>query len=251
MKTSVKLELMENFNLAPSSVFSMKVMLGISIILFSLSAFCIDSERACQIDTDCVVVQKPCSGSESYNTNSAPKYIKLYGGASLANCAFVAREMTTYEAICNKGSCEAHPEVLSFIIDSKKSGQLFRQCSRQSPSFESLWNPNMKDIESLENQFGSCVSHKIVNQFDLYMRQYAGFIRKGQKFIYLNAVLKENTVRSQREKPLVLCDGDGKSFGVEYNLTIKKFQNFEFNGPSTAKVDSRSLEECSLKKRNK
>lgn len=146
----------------PSVVLSVKNTLFGFIILISSSAFCADSERTCKADSDCVVVQKPCSGSESYNTISAPKYIKLYNGASIANCAFVAREMTTYEAVCKKGSCE----VQAIVLDFDKPRTLF------AVSPEKLKNAVEVELSK------KCTSTLKVNENAIYSAAYLGLTDK-------------------------------------------------------------------------
>ena len=74
-----------------------------------------------------------------------------------------------------------------------------------------------------------------------YRRQYAGFVIKGRKIIYMNAF--PHTLgdpepngppgfrRFDWHRQVVgVCDGGPAFFGVEYDPATKRFSHFEFNG---------------------
>lgn len=67
-----------------------------------------------------------------------------------------------------------------------------------------------------------------------YYRQYAGFIIGGRRVIYVNGVdaglIERGRPSDWRTQALDICDGGPLTFGVEYNVARRGFDNFAFNG---------------------
>jgi hypothetical protein len=65
--------------------------------------------------------------------------------------------------------------------------------------------------------------------FSLYVRQYAGFVRDGQRFIYVNAVLVEKgspMVEQTKKDFPSSCASVSGSWGIQYDTAKKKFVGF-------------------------
>ena len=80
-----------------------------------------------------------------------------------------------------------------------------------------------------------------------FKRQYAGFLRKKTKFIYVNAGKKDSSPPAAQA--MIVCDGGADFFGFEYNLAAQTFSDFLFNGMGGAVpsgYDSKSFT-CSKK----
>jgi hypothetical protein len=65
-----------------------------------------------------------------------------------------------------------------------------------------------------------------------WRRQYIGLIRSGQRFIYGNFFPERDwdEFRDWRTQPVTVCDGGPGFFGVEYDVSARRFTQFAYNG---------------------
>ncbi len=127
-----------------------------------------------------------------------------------------------------------------FVIEGPNIEMLFQQPSRTEPQPDSFWQPTPEDIQNLEADFrhyGRKVIEDWNDPWSTYARQYAGFIRENQKFIYCNFFpldLEEerniqNRGRFLRTFPVLIADGGPRFFGVVYDVEKRRFSDYQSN----------------------
>ncbi len=117
------------------------------------------------------------------------------------------------------------------VILSTEEGQavIKHQCSRGVPrDVSDFWVPTEKQIRKLEESFKKCVKAKDAIELTQFKRQYAGFFRKKETYIYVNAGKKDSSPLNERA--MIVCDGGADFFGFEYNIKTETFSDFLFNG---------------------
>ena len=66
-----------------------------------------------------------------------------------------------------------------------------------------------------------------------YRRQYVGFVRNGERFIYGN-FYRESSIRAMKfnelTQPMAVCDGGPSFWGIVYRVSTKTFEEPAFNG---------------------
>ncbi len=139
----------------------------------------------------------------------------------------------------------------STVLVGEEAKQLTQQCSRPSPGpADSVFVPPAGEIKNLELVLGPLLATKIAEYKwgrpglvpRDYYRQYAGFVVRGRREIYVNgfhhrvidedAVLRAHGINTPdwRRTAQSICDGGWLAFGVEYDPATKVFSNFAFNG---------------------
>ena len=125
-----------------------------------------------------------------------------------------------------------------FLLHPPAARQIFHQCSRSAPSAKSdLWAPSTKDIDELEallakyldkrGTTGKTVPPKRIK----YHRQYVGFIRNGERYIYGNFYPTSGEFsRYEAHRAVDVCDGGHVFWGIVYDLTKRTFEQPQFNG---------------------
>jgi hypothetical protein len=75
----------------------------------------------------------------------------------------------------------------------------------------------------------SGIDKKLPFSAKLYIRQYAGFVRDGTRFVYVNALLVEKgkpaAQEAKKEFPRA-CDQVSGSWGIQYDTKAKQFLGF-------------------------
>jgi hypothetical protein len=135
------------------------------------------------------------------------------------------------------------PSTGRFLLHGSKANEIFRQCSREAPSAKSeLWVPSENDINELETSLAKYLDDRLqagkVNppKESKYHRQYVGFIRNGERYVYGNfypAALysPSSKVRVDESKqPMGVCDGGPVFWGIVYRVQTKSFEEPHFNG---------------------
>jgi hypothetical protein len=95
---------------------------------------------------------------------------------------------------------------------------------------------DFKKILSVEPQ-GCCYSGNIQNLKN-HAFQYAGFIIKKKRYIYINAFYLEHKydleqfLKDWKTKPVVFCDGGEYFWGVLYDIEKGTFSQLSMNGVS-------------------
>jgi hypothetical protein len=125
-----------------------------------------------------------------------------------------------------------------FIASSRWAREVFNQCSRSAPSPKvDLWEPTIAEIDGVERSLAAYLAnldkagkHTPPKKVS-YHRQYVGFIRNGERYIYANFYPDENEFRSQESKhAIMVCDGGPAFWGIVYRVKAKTFEDPQFNG---------------------
>ena len=113
-----------------------------------------------------------------------------------------------------------------------------RVCTREPPSgVVGYWRvpPKMADAVDAELRLyirKSGLDKSLQFSFSLYVRQYAGLVRDGQRFIYVNALLVEkgSPMLEQVKKGFPRsCGMVSGSWGIQYDTSARKFLGFTKN----------------------
>lgn len=136
----------------------------------------------------------------------------------------------------------------SAVLTGAEAKKLFKQCSRPDPQgVEGYWNLDAKTAQEITAVFPTYLKTQKLTpddqqrDFSSYYRQYAGFLRKGRRWVYINAfaptIEKGMRQPSPGQKPfnwktqsVVACDGGRSFFGVEYEVGTRQFHELHFNG---------------------
>ena len=124
-----------------------------------------------------------------------------------------------------------------FLLHGPKAGEIFEQCSRAAPSPKSeLWEPSGKDLDELEASLVKYLSEResagktVPPKSTKYHRQYVGFVRDGERFIYGNFYPANEEFRAHESRhPVQVCDGH-VFWGIVYRVKTKTFEEPRFNG---------------------
>jgi len=123
--------------------------------------------------------------------------------------------------------------------------ELLNQCSRGVPGpVERTWTPAEADILQLESMLVDYLRAQRPQTYpasgatpDL-VRNYAGYVIKSRKVIYLDAAIAEPGLFGIAPSDVLpdrpfngVCDGGARFFGVEYDVEAKTFSNLLENGP--------------------
>lgn len=123
------------------------------------------------------------------------------------------------------------------LLHGSAARKIFDQCSRTAPSAKSdLWQPSTKDLDELESLLTKYLgdretSGKTVPPKATYHRQYVGFIKNGERYIYGNFYPAGSEFGSYEARQAVqVCDGGHVFWGIVYCVRTKTFEDPEFNG---------------------
>jgi len=122
-----------------------------------------------------------------------------------------------------------------------RAADTFRQCSRDTPKTDgNYWLPTASDIAELELNLPTMLKlrdlhgQKVPPKFQQFQRQYIGFTRNGQRFIYANfsSIYSDEPWKewSIIERPVIVCDGGAGFWGVVYDPKEQRFEEPQFNG---------------------
>ena len=110
-----------------------------------------------------------------------------------------------------------------------------RVCARETPSgINGFWKVPAKamdliDAELLRHLRKSGLDKRLPFSAKLYLRQYAGFVRDGARFVYVNALLVEKgkplVDEAQKKFPRSCAEASG-SWGIQYDTQTKQFLGF-------------------------
>jgi hypothetical protein len=110
-----------------------------------------------------------------------------------------------------------------------------RVCSREAPSGVSgYWKVPAKIVDLIDPELlvhvrKSGLDKRLPFQAKLYIRQYAGFVRDGTRFVYVNAILveKKSPLLNEAQRALPRSCGDvSSSWGIQYDTKAKQFVGF-------------------------
>ncbi len=111
-------------------------------------------------------------------------------------------------------------------------------CAKNAPSdIVGYWHVPPKAADALDGELRAYLRKSGLDKalqfsFSLYVRQYAGFVRDGQRFVYVNAILVEKgsplVAQSKKSFPSS-CASISGSWGIQYDTAAKKFIGFSKN----------------------
>src|ERR1019366_7606175 len=106
----------------------------------------------------------------------------------------------------------------STVLTGSEAKAVFDQCSRSSvDKIEGYWNPTDAEIKKLEVdllkffQSPTIQRNKEVRPFQNYIFQYAGFIKSGQRRVYVNACSPHPGI-DWKNVAVVTCDTGPSQF---------------------------------------
>jgi len=138
--------------------------------------------------------------------------------------------------------CSAHSPPFDssgrFVLQPPAAKQIFAQCSRSAPPpSSSVWEPSRKDLDDLESSLARYLNQRetagkaVPPKSTKYHRQYVGFIRNGERFIYGNFYPVAREFSSyEAHQAVAVCDGGRVFWGIVYDLKKKAFDELQFNG---------------------
>lgn len=110
-----------------------------------------------------------------------------------------------------------------------------RLCTRETPSgVVGYWRVAPKMVDAIDSELRthlrkSGIDKALSFSFSLYVRQYAGLVRDGKRYVYVNALLleKNSPMVEQAKKGFPSsCSGISGSWGIQYDTDAKKFLGF-------------------------
>ena len=129
------------------------------------------------------------------------------------------------------------------ILTGTEALKLSHQCSRPSPGpVSAQWMPTEADIQTLEPNLGVILRLHLTHAGEStpatdYYRQYAGFVMRGRRVIYINGVARSAIEPPSADYPfdwrtqaVSICDGGPITFGIEFDPASGEFTRFAFNG---------------------
>lgn len=139
------------------------------------------------------------------------------------------------------------PPATHTILTGAEALRLSHQCSRPSPGpVSAQWTPSEADIQTLEPNLAVILrlhlAHAgVTTSATDYYRQYAGFVVRGRRMIYVNgfdaSVVADSPIvthrpsdKTWREAAVSICDGGPITFGIEFDPASGEFTRFAFNG---------------------
>lgn len=145
------------------------------------------------------------------------------------------------------------------VLSGDEAVNVLKQCSHYAPRAEGLWQPSAVQIAELERLLPAWVARQSSRPWHnaQYFRQYVGVTHDGRRYIYLNAFPADEVrgnaqlfaelkaknhpalaalpayfadENSWRDHAVVVCDGGGVYWGVEYDPITHEFSNLSENG---------------------
>jgi len=112
---------------------------------------------------------------------------------------------------------------------------LLHPCSRSVPkTVTGFWEPTEADIDNLEKQLVNYVAgleraESLRPPAESYDRQYVGIYVGGAKLIYGNYFPPAFSKYRPRSKPIDVCDGGPRHWGVVFHPKTNSFTNLSFS----------------------
>lgn len=133
------------------------------------------------------------------------------------------------------------PAIGRFVLEPSVGKGLLSQCSRGTPrGVSSFWKPSSNDIAELEGALADYLEARekagdqVPPRGRSYHRQYVGFTRGSDRFIYGNFYPASAAAGFRKDKessqPFGVCDGGPAFWGVVFRVATKKFEEISFNG---------------------
>lgn len=134
-----------------------------------------------------------------------------------------------------------NPTTGRFVLPPSLARELLQQCSRLTPTDVSgAWRPSESDIDILEAALPKYLKtrRKVDRETPppglAYHRQYVGFTKGSERFIYGNfypaRVVKGAWKGKESRQAVRVCDGGPAFWGIVFRVSTKTFEEMQFNG---------------------
>ncbi len=127
------------------------------------------------------------------------------------------------------------------VLPGSAVGEMLHQCSRGAPARgEATWQPGARDIRALEAMLPRALTAARPSRDPTnwaaapsgWRRQYVGIVLTGKRLIYGNFFPGDAKAEwpSWRRRPMIVCDGGPRFFGVVYDVAARRIVSLDFNG---------------------
>jgi hypothetical protein len=147
----------------------------------------------------------------------------------------VRGETLTPEALRARKLAARRYEGMAVALPDSAFANGLRVCAKEAPSgINGYWKVTPKimelvDADLLVHLRKTGLDKKLQFSAKLYVRQYAGFVRDGTRFIYVNAVLvekgKPEALEAKKAFPRS-CAAVSGYWGIQYDTKAKQFLGF-------------------------
>ena len=147
----------------------------------------------------------------------------------------VRGEAVTPEALRARKLAARRYEGMAVSLPDSAFANGLRLCAKETPSgINGYWRVPPKVVDLIDADLmvhlrKSGIDKKLPFSAKLYIRQYAGFVRDGTRFVYVNALLVEKgkpaAQEAKKEFPRA-CDQVSGSWGIQYDTKAKQFLGF-------------------------
>jgi|1185.fasta_scaffold108965_2 hypothetical protein len=155
--------------------------------------------------------------------------------------SFVACFLVTTAIVLASDVPFAPPATGRYRLNPSLARDVLRQCSRATPAAVSgAWQPSNQDIDELEGSLPKYLQQRanageeIPPQGQAYHRQYVGFTRKAERYIYGNFYPARAATgywkAKESKQAVVVCDGGPAFWGIVFRVSTKTFEEIQFNG---------------------
>jgi hypothetical protein len=152
--------------------------------------------------------------------------------------AYEHNTLALWSASTRGESCDDRAQWV--VLSEREASRLRSPCSRFfTADLVGAWQPDPRDIARAEAALPAAIAAgfaRLAAPVDAssrpphYHRQYAGFLRGGERVLYLNAVAHVDRGDNRfRDEALMRCDGGTSSFGAVFDPAKGFFDSFEFN----------------------
>jgi hypothetical protein len=136
----------------------------------------------------------------------------------------------------SQGNHSTWPDGAAVVLRPPRFKGGLRFCSRPAPQGVSgFWEVQAEDVAAIDaldkylRETG--IDKRLTLPVSKYQRQYLGFLRGTERFIYINAFparFRSAVANSSKEMPRI-CDGGTINWGIEYDVTKRVFLAFAPN----------------------
>lgn len=133
------------------------------------------------------------------------------------------------------------PGIGRFVLVPSLGAELLKPCSRATPrGVSGFWKPSTHDVDELELALAKYLEareragQETPPKGQTYHRQYVGFTKGSERFIYGNFYPASAAVGFWKDKeskqPFAVCDGGPAFWGIVFRVPTKTFEEMRFNG---------------------
>lgn len=137
-----------------------------------------------------------------------------------------------------------------FLLSPQQGAELIRPCSRQSYVGDTFWVPSSYQVIAAEARLKSYLkTHPTQDPYfsplplSKYHRQYIGFTRLGQSYIYASFYPADDMPGSVNpdDVPVDVCDGGERYWGVLFSVASLQVLSVDISGALRSPAQSTAL----------